>query len=60
MGQAVKRRTLGTVTVGVGDRTWRRPSPRLWKMRVFEVVASTVVVAVVGDGARRPAMVAPA
>ncbi len=36
--------------VGLSDMTWRRPSPRLWKMRVFEVVASTVVVAVVAGG----------
>jgi membrane protein YdbS with pleckstrin-like domain len=29
--------------VGLGDRTWRRPSPRLWQMRLFEVVTMTIV-----------------
>jgi membrane protein YdbS with pleckstrin-like domain len=36
--------------VGFDDLTWSRPSPRLWQMRVFEVVALTVA-GVIGAGA---------
>ncbi len=36
--------------VGFSDLTWRRPSPRLWHMRLFEVVTVTVVVAVAAGG----------
>jgi uncharacterized protein len=36
--------------VGVQDLTWRRPSPRLWQMRCFEVVAVSLVVAGVAGG----------
>ncbi len=36
--------------VGVNDLTWRRPSPRLWQMRCFEVVALSLLVAGVGGG----------
>ena len=32
--------------VGWNDLTWRRPSPRLWQMRFFEVVTVTVAGAV--------------
>ena len=37
--------------VGLNDLTWRRPSPRLWQMRTFEVVVLTIVAAVAGGGA---------
>ena len=36
--------------VAFNDLAWRRPSPRLWKMRLFEVVTTTVVVAVAAGG----------